>query len=77
MTDWVLCSERLPKTSGQYLVSRYGFEFDDEIDDFRIVPNKDYRYVEVAMFIRDLNIWDKNKCKNIYAWAELPKPCGC
>lgn len=75
--NWVLCSERLPSRSGSYLVSRYGFEFDDDLENYRVIPNKEFRYVEIGFFLIDVLLWDNNKYKNIYAWAELPNPCGC
>ena len=45
---WHRCEDELPKTSGEYLVSRYGFMYDTNISDFRIYQNKDFRYSAVS-----------------------------
>lgn len=71
---WHRCEDELPKTSGEYLVSRYGFMYDTNISDFRIYQNKDYRYVDIALFLIDIKMFDNNPRDNIYAWAELPEP---
>lgn len=71
---WHRCEEEPPKTSGKYLVSRYGLMYDTNISDFRIYQNKDYRYVDIALFLIDIKMFDNNPRDNIYAWAELPEP---
>ena len=71
---WHRCEDGLPKTSGEYLVSRYGFMYDTNISDFRIYQNKDFRYVDIALFLIDINMFDNNPRDNIYAWAEKPEP---
>lgn len=71
---WHRCEDELPKTSGEYLVSRYGFMCDTSISDFRIYQNKDFRYVDIALFLIDIKMFDNNPLGNIYAWAEKPEP---
>lgn len=71
---WHLCKNGLPPCSKTYLVSRLGFQYDPGIEDFKIVLDKDFRYVDTALFLIDLGLWDNNPRNNIYAWAEMPKP---
>lgn len=71
---WHLCQNELPSCSGHYLVSRLGFQYDQEIEDFKLSLDKDSRYIDIALFIVDLELWNDNPRENIYAWAELPVP---
>ena len=71
---WHRYEDEPPKTSGEYLVSRYGFMYDTNISDFRIYQNKDFRYVDIALFLIDIKMFDNNPRDNIYAWAEKPEP---
>lgn len=72
--DWHLCRNELPFCSGKYLVSRLGFQYNPDIGDFELILDKDSRYVDIALFLIDLKLWDDNSRNNIYAWAELPDP---
>lgn len=72
--DWHRCEDELPKESGDYLVSRYGYMYDTDISDFRVCLDKKLRYVDIALFLIDFNAFDNNPRNNIYAWAEKPSP---
>lgn len=65
MVDWVLCSEKLPETSGRYLVSR---------TDYDGVNDKIVHFVEVLDFNLyselDIEFWKTD----VDAWQPLPEP---
>ena len=65
--EWMPCSERLPKESGEYLVYCEIFFIPDHVDE----PSS-RKGMAIAYYHREFNEWlgeDK-----VYAWMSLPEP---
>lgn len=72
---WHLISkDGLPKKSGKYLISRYGVLWTKDKEQTFISPA--FRYVETALYVRDVKKFDTQFPTSIYAWAKLPKPAA-
>ena len=71
---WHCCDDGLPKESGRYLVSRFGYTYDRSISGTRLSIHKDFRFIDIALFLIDTQTFDNNENENIYAWAEQPEP---
>lgn len=72
---WHLISgDGLPKESGRYLISKFGVLRSDEPEKALITYEPDFRYVDVALYVRDVGMFDTKFPNSVYAWAELPDP---
>ena len=58
---WHFCEFETPKESGRYFVSH-------------LYPDYGVGFVDTALYLVDVNKFDKNEDNSIHAWAELPDP---
>ena len=65
--QWILCSEKSPQKSGNYIVTERRYSMDDRKNE-----GKYQKIVEEIRFTGEK--WDRAKFFDIIAWMPLPEP---
>lgn len=64
VSQWILCSDRLPDVAGQYLVAYHPCYWDDVRDEAETGIDS----------FRGKGSWAKKKYQRVFAWMPLPAP---